>query len=176
MLPLLKKIVIIGPESTGKSTLCTGLAAALQTIWVPEHARDYLLALNRDYNEDDLLHIAKGQIADEDLAILKTNNYLICDTDLYVLKVWAEAKYGRCHRWILENIANRPYDLYLLTNIDIEWEDDPLREHSEPGERYYFYSQYRDIVINSGVPWADIRGTHEQRLALALAAIRSLSR
>jgi len=171
----LKKIVVIGPESTGKSTLSSGIARALHTIWVPEHARDYLTQLGRDYIEDDLLHIAKGQLNDEEEARKHAGSHLICDTDLYVLKVWAEARYGRCHRNILESIAQSTCDLYLLTYIDINWEDDPLREHSQPEERYYFYNQYRDIVINSGIPWADIRGTHQQRLDTALKAIESLS-
>lgn len=171
----MKKIVVIGPESTGKSTLSAGLAEALHTIWVPEHARDYLINLGRDYIEADLLQIAKGQLQDEEEALKMAHQHLICDTDLYVLKVWSEAKYGRCHRGILENIAQSTCDLYLLTYIDIHWEDDPLREHSQPEERYYFYNQYRDIVINSGIPWADIRGTHQQRLDTALKAIESLS-
>lgn len=170
----IKKIVVIGPESTGKSTLCTGLANALNTLWIPEFARDYLLSLNRPYQEEDLLHIALGQLQLEEDYLQKASNYFICDTDLYVMKVWAEASYGRCHRTILEQIAGRRYDLYLLTYIDIAWEDDPLREHSLPEERHYFYSQYRDIVINSGVPWADVRGTQEQRLEIALQAIKSL--
>jgi NadR type nicotinamide-nucleotide adenylyltransferase len=170
----LQKIVVIGPESTGKSTLCEGLARALNTSWIPEHARQYLLDLNRDYQEEDLLQIAMGQLRDEEEALKKANHYLVCDTDLYVLKVWAESRYGRCHRTILENIATRPYDLYLLTYIDIDWEADPLREHGLPQERHYFYNQYRDIVINSGVPWIDIRGPHEQRLKDALHAVHKL--
>lgn len=169
-----RKIVVIGPESTGKSTLCAGLAEKLQTTWIPEYARQYLLELGRDYREEDLLQIALGQVSTEESAISRANNYLVCDTDLYVLKVWAESKYGRCHKTILETIAVRPYDLYLLTYIDIEWEDDPLREHGSPEERHYFYSQYRDIVINSGVPWVDIRGSQEQRLTDALAAVHKL--
>lgn len=169
-----RKIVVIGPESTGKSTLCAGLAESLQTIWIPEFARQYLLDLGRDYIENDLLKIASGQISAEEVAMKMASNYLVCDTDLYVLKVWAESKYGRCHKTILETIAARPYDLYLLTYIDIDWEDDPLREHGLPEERHYFYNQYRDIVINSGVPWVDIRGSQEQRLADALTAVHKL--
>lgn len=166
-----KRIVVIGPESTGKSTLSVELAAALNTLWVPEFARGYLMDLGRDYVEEDLQKIANGQVRKEDETATKVDKFLICDTDLYVLKVWAEAKYGSCHTAILEEIAKRKYDLYLLTYIDVLWEDDPLREHSSVKERHYFYSQYRDIVINSGVPWADIRGDNKQRLQTALDAI-----
>lgn len=170
----IKKIVVIGPESTGKSTLSKSLAEQLHTVWVPEFARTYLENLGREYTESDLLEIAKGQIAAEDVAIATADKYLICDTDLYVIKVWSEAKFGRCHPWILEQIAQREYDLYLLAYIDTEWQDDPLREHPLPQERQYFYNIYRDIVIQSGVNWIDVRGNEQERLQLAVNAIRKL--
>lgn len=174
MLSSIKKIVVIGPESTGKSTLSKSLAEQLHTVWVPEFARTYLENLGREYTESDLLEIAKGQIAAEDVAIATADKYLICDTDLYVIKVWSEAKFGRCHPWILEQIAQREYDLYLLAYIDTEWQDDPLREHPLPQERQYFYNIYRDIVIQSGVNWIDVRGNEQERLQLAVNAIRKL--
>ncbi len=167
----LKKIVVIGPESTGKSTLSKALAKALHTVWVPEYARAYLESLGRPYAEADLLLMAAGQIESEDRLIQQANKYLICDTDLYVIKVWSEAKYGRCHRWILEQIAQRSYDGYLLTGIDMPWQDDPLREHPSTEERRYFYNIYRDIVSNSGRPWATINGNEEHRLSAALDAV-----
>lgn len=168
----LKKIVVIGPESTGKSTLSEALAKEFNTKWVPEYARKYLEQLGRPYHEADLLDIAKGQLAGEDRLAEEANKILICDTDLHVIKVWSEASYGRCDPWILEQIAVRKYDLYLLTYIDTEWEDDPLREHPAPEDRQYFYNIYRDIVQNSGVQWADIRGEYEERLQTALKAIK----
>lgn len=170
----IKKIVVIGPESTGKSTLSKSLAEQLHTVWVPEFARTFLENLGREYTESDLLEIAKGQIAAEDVAIATADKYLVCDTDLYVIKVWSEAKFGRCHPWILEQIAQREYDLYLLAYIDTEWQDDPLREHPLPHERQYFYNIYRDIVIQSGVNWIDVRGNEQERLQLAVNAIRKL--
>lgn len=169
----MKKIVVIGPESTGKSTLSEALAKELNTLWVPEYARTYLEQLDRPYEEGDMLPIAMGQLAQEDKAAAQANKLLICDTDLYVMKVWSEHSFSHCDRYIMEQIAARKYDLYLLTDIDFEWTPDPLREHPTPGMRYYFYHQYRDIVQNSGVPWQNISGTHETRLADALAAIRS---
>lgn len=167
----IRKIVVIGPESTGKSTLSAQLANELDTLWVPEYAREYLEQLGRDYTEDDLLQMAKGQLQEEDMLSAKGNKVLICDTDLHVVKVWSESKYGRCNKWILEEIARRKYDMYLLTYIDVQWEDDPLREHPGDSQRHYFYNIYRDIVQQSGLPWADIRGNKEERLAIALEAI-----
>lgn len=169
-----KKIVVIGPESTGKSTLSKMLAASLQTVWVPEYAREYLEQQDGAYEEADLLEIAKGQLTLEEKLTAKANRFLICDTDLYVLKVWSEHKYGRCHQWIMDQIANRKYDIYLLTDIDFEWQDDPLREHPLPEMRQYFFNVYRDIVENSGVPWAVVSSTPEKRLAAALEAINRL--
>jgi len=168
----IKKIVVIGPECTGKSTLSEALASELQTVWVPEYAREHLDNLNRAYTEADLLDIARGQLELEDRLLQNANEYLICDTDLYVIKVWSEVKYGRCHPWILEQIAARKYDTYLLTDIDIPWQDDPLREHPQPEERQLLYNIYRDIVTNAGVSWAGISGDAGTRLSAALKAVR----
>lgn len=169
------KIVVIGPESTGKSTLSEALAQALNTVWVPEYARAYLQENGLSYEEHDLLQIAKGQLQSEDKLLQRANKRLICDTDLYVIKVWSEHKYGRCHPWILEQIAARKYDLYLLTDIDIIWQDDPMREHGDTAMRQYFYKIYQDIVMQSGVPWIGASGAHEQRLKQAMEAIKRLS-
>lgn len=168
----IKKIVVIGPESTGKSTLSAALAKELDTVWVAEYAREYLEQLNRPYTQNDLLEIAQGQLTLEDALAQKAKGVLICDTDLHVIKVWSEAKFGHCHAWILEQIAVRTYDMYLLTDIDTLWEDDPLREHPSPEERKYFYNIYRDIVQNSGLPIVFIGGPHEERLKKAMDAIK----
>lgn len=168
----IKKIAVIGPESTGKSTLSAALATELNTVWVPEYARTYLEKLSRPYEQQDLLEIARGQLELEDKLAREANKLLICDTDLNVIQVWSHARYNSSHRFITEHIASRKYDMYLLTNIDTIWEEDPLREHPLPAERLYFYNIYRDIVQNSGLPWADISGTHEERLKKALEAIQ----
>lgn len=170
----IKKVVVIGPESTGKSVLSQALAEVLDTAWVKEYARTYLEHLDRPYEGDDLMVIAEGQLASEDKLLPVANDVVICDTDLYVVKVWSEHSYNACPRWVLEQIAGRAYDLYLLTYIDVPWIPDPLREHGEESQRQYFYAQYKDIVMNSGVPWVEIKGTHEQRMETALAAIRGL--
>jgi NadR type nicotinamide-nucleotide adenylyltransferase len=167
----IRRIVVIGPESTGKSTLSVALAAQYRTLWVPEYARAFLEEQDGAYTEADLLTIAQGQVQAEDEAAAHANGVLIADTDLYVLKVWSEHRYGRCDRWILDQIARRKYDLYLLTYIDIPWQDDPLREHPEPEMRHYFYEVYKDIVQNSGVRWAEVRGTLDERMLTATSAI-----
>jgi|SRR5690242_6158628 len=172
---MLKKIVVIGPESTGKSTLSEELARQYKTTWVPEYAREYMDNLQREYREEDLLQIASGQVAaEENKSREAAGGLLFCDTDLYVIKVWSEYKYNSCHPWVLEQIARRKYDLYLLTYIDIPWADDPQREHPRPEMRKYFYNIYRDIVVNSGAPWAGIRGSYAQRKDSAVKAVNDL--
>lgn len=169
---MIKRIAITGPESTGKSTLSAHLASALNTVWVPEYAREYLEKLGRPYEEPDLLEIAKGQIrAEEDLA-KKANTYLICDTDLIVIKIWSEHKYGRCHPWILEQIEQREYALTVLTYIDIPWEDDPMREH--PDLRTYFHDLYKSTLTSMGIHFIEAKGDLQQRVAYTLKAIANL--
>ncbi|MBP6431455.1 MAG: AAA family ATPase [Ferruginibacter sp.] len=177
-----KKIVIIGPESTGKSMLCTKLAEHYNTIWVQEYAREYLLKNGTSYTFDNLLDIAKGQICNEQQAIDKlqasplTTHYspLIIDTDMYVMKVWCEFVFGQCHHWILNRIVERQYDLYLLCNIDLPWVKDELREYPDLVTREKLYHHYKDAMINQNVPWVDISGNYEERLQKAIDAIDKL--
>ena len=178
----MKKIVIIGPESTGKSTLCEQLAIHYKTKWVKEYAREYLLQHGTDYTFDDLLEVAKGQIAAEDLTVsqLSTINHqpptLFFDTDMYVMKVWCEFVFEKCHHWILNRIAERKYDLYLLCNIDLPWVKDELREYPDLITREKLYHHYKDIMVNQNVPWVDINGNYKDRLQKAIAAVDNLNR
>lgn len=172
---LLKRIVIIGPESTGKSTLTKQLAGHFDTAHVEEYAREYLHGIGRPYTQPDLLEIAKGQILLEDTAAKHAaNNLLFCDTDLHVLKVWSESKYGTCDEWILQQIARRRYDFYILTDIDMPWEDDPLREHPQPEMRAHFFHIYKDIVLHSGVGFMIVKGDARERLHQAVERLISL--
>ncbi len=172
---MIKKIVIIGPESTGKSTLCEQLAAHYKTEWVKEYAREYLLANGTDYSFENLLDVAKGQISSEEKACheLSTKNYELSfiDTDMYVMKVWCEFVFEKCHHWILNRIVERKYDLYLLCNVDLPWVKDELREYPDLENRLKLYHHYKDIMINQKVPWVDISGDYEERLQKAVEAV-----
>lgn len=170
---MLKKVVIIGPESTGKSTLSQALATHFSCPWVREFARSYIEALDRPYNYEDLLQIAKGQIQQEELKSKEAQDLLICDTDLHVIQVWSKHKYGKVHDWILEQIESRVYDLYLLTDIDILWEEDPQREHPEPEMRQYFFDIYLQLVKSSNTPYTKISGTYSERIIKSIAAIQN---
>ncbi|MGI9543852.1 MAG: AAA family ATPase [Cyclobacteriaceae bacterium] len=168
----LKKIVLIGPESTGKTTLARKLAKHYGTTWVPEYAREFLNALDRPYQKSDLLEIAKGQLEQEDEATSSAKGILICDTNLWVLKVWSEYKYGSCHSWIEEQINQRFYDYYLLTNIDIVWQADPQREH--PDQREGLFQIYHQHLSNQAVPFEILNGNLEVRFQRAITLIDSL--
>jgi NadR type nicotinamide-nucleotide adenylyltransferase len=168
-MPLPKKIVVIGPESTGKSTLCEQLASKYQTEWIPEYARKYLLNLGRPYDYEDLLIIAKGQLAEEDRMVNSTNKpILFIDTDMYVMKVWCEFVFGKCHPFILDEIVKRKYDAYLLCNTDLPWVADELREYPDLLSRDRLYHMYKDLMINQSTPWFEISGGYQERLEKAI--------
>jgi NadR type nicotinamide-nucleotide adenylyltransferase len=164
----IKKIVIIGPESTGKSTLTRGLAEKFGEPWVEEYAREYLENLGRPYNYGDLLKIAQGQIALEKQKLKAAARLLFCDTDLNVIRVWSDHKFNKTHPWIVKQIKERTYDLYFLTAIDIPWQEDPLREHPDPEMRQYFFDIYHQLLTASKTPFFVISGNPEQRLDQAV--------
>ncbi|MTI31738.1 AAA family ATPase [Xanthovirga aplysinae] len=166
------RVAITGPESTGKSTLAQDLANYYQTLWVPEFARSYLNQLDRPYREEDLVEIAKGQIRSEEINAKKANKLLICDTELTVLKIWSEYKYGQCHPWIIKELLKHSYDLYLLTSPDIPWEDDPLREH--PEEREKLFDVYLKELKGRKLPISIISGTPDIRKSTAIRVIDHL--
>lgn len=167
-----KKVVVLGPECTGKSELSAFLAEHFKTGWVPEYARGYIDNLVRPYQESDLLTIAHGQLRLEDEWPRDSNEVLICDTNLYVIKIWSEFKYGHCANEILDHIKTRKYDLYLLTYVDIPWQDDPQREH--PNQREELYQLYLKEMKSQNTPFVEIRGEREQRRQTAVNAIENL--
>ena len=170
-----KRIVIIGPESTGKSTLCKQLAAHYKTKWCPEYAREYLLQHGMNYSYNDLLTIAKGQqeLDDKITAEAEQQNaaYVFIDTDLYVMKVWCEFVFGKCHSWIIRRAAEQQPAMYLLCNTDLPWVKDELREYPDHATRQKLFCYYKDLVISSGVPWALVSGNEEERLSCAVKAV-----
>lgn len=175
----MKKIVTIGPESTGKSTLCKLLAEHYKTVWVPEYAREYLLKNGKDYQYNDLLKIAEGQIALEEKICkeIEANNnssLVIIDTDLLVIKVWSEFVFNKCDNSILTQIANRKYDLYILCKPDLPWVKDELREYPDVETRNKLYNHYKDILVNQQVPWVEVSGNYEERFRIAVEAINKL--
>jgi nicotinamide riboside kinase len=197
----LKKIVVIGPESTGKSTLCYQLAEHFQSLWVPEFARGYLEKKTSPYTYDELLIIAKGQVdlEDEYIDVItkpkktddssslmlhqipklvsidqpKNKELLFIDTDMHVIQVWCEFAFGKCHNWILRQLAQRKYDLYFLCDVDLPWTRDELREYPDLETRNKLFQYYKEQMVNQYTPWVIISGNYEQRLQQAIQAVEN---
>jgi len=167
----LKKIVVLGPESTGKSSLCEQLAQHYDTYWCPEYARQYLLENGKQYQYEDLLAIAKGQLRLEaqitQRAFSENKKFVFIDTDMYVMKVWSEYVFGKCDHFILDEIVHRQYDYYLLANIDLPWTPDELREYPDEKPRIELFNIYKDILENQSTPWSLVSGIGEKRSEMA---------
>lgn len=173
---MIRRIVVTGPESTGKSTLCRQLAEHYRSAWVPEYARTYLEGKGAAYGLDDLWHIARGQMDAEQHVIASLQNYgyplpVFIDTDLHVIRIWSEFVFNHCDNRILTQLADSSRDLYLLCNTDLPWTEDPLREHPDPETRRRIFHHYQDAMINQPVPWALISGQEEERLQAAIRAV-----
>ena len=151
------KVGIIGPESTGKTTLARYLASRYDGVFVSEYAREYMEKLNRPYTYDDVCSIARQQI--DQLATLTANTYFF-DTELIITKVWFEHKYGTCPEWVVDAIHTYPMDVYLLCYPDLPWIADPVREN--PNIRYELFQRYEREVQELGIPYYIIR--HETNM------------
>jgi len=166
------KIVITGPESTGKTTLAQELAKHFDTDYVPEFAREYLHQKDGQYSKDDLLQIAKGQIDLEERYLQQSSDVLICDTSLEVIRVWSEWKYGGCDSFILDNALARTPDLFILCTPDLIWKPDPLREN--PDEREALFSYYQKLLAEYSTKIVELRGTKLEKLQSAIKQIQDL--
>ncbi|MBI5916112.1 MAG: ATP-binding protein [Bacteroidetes bacterium] len=167
----MQKIVLTGPESTGKTTLAGQLSAHFGTVWVPEFARQYLDALGRPYAQDDLLEIARGQVALEEEMTGQANGLLFFDTGLEVLKIWSEVRYGDCHPWILAQVQQRRADHYLLCLPDLPWAFDPQREN--PDDRTVLLELYRRELAALGADFTEVHGQGDGRFQNALEAVKN---
>jgi len=107
-------------------------------------------------------------------ALDKQRPVLFIDTDMYVMKVWCEFVFGKCHKFILDEIIERKYDLYLLCNTDLPWVKDELREYPDLDTRNKLFSIYKDLMINQSVPWVEIGGNNEERVEMAIKAVDKL--
>ena len=171
------KVVLFGPESTGKTTLSEQLARHYHTVWVPEYAREYLQDKwnneRKTCEPHDLLPIAEGQMRLENDLAKKATEILICDTDLLETKVYSEAYYvGDCDPVLEKYALQNTYDLYLLTYIDIPWEEDDLRD--KPNEREEMFNYFKDTLEKYGKNFITLKGDKKQRLNKAINHIDTL--
>jgi NadR type nicotinamide-nucleotide adenylyltransferase len=165
----IKRIAFIGPESSGKTTLCKQLADYYKTFWVAEYSREYMEQLNRPYTLEDILLISKKQLENEQELLMKSNNLLFADTELINSKVWCEDKFEYCPEWISEKIEEKKYDLYLLTKPDLPWQPDPVREN--PTRRDYFYNLYLKELQTRKFNYEIIAGEGDTRFNNAVKAV-----
>mgnify|MGYP003109608476 CR=1 FL=1 len=167
----MKKIAIIGPESTGKSTLAKGLSDYFQEPFVPEYGRKYLEENGSEYVMSDLLKISKGMLQEEQEQSKNARQFLFCDTDFIMMKVWYEVKFGECHPFVLDKLSQKPYDFYFLCAPDLPWEADPLREN--PNIREELFDRYQKELENYGVEYSVISGP-EGRLEKSIEMVEKI--
>lgn len=165
-----KKIAIVGPESTGKSTLSQYLANHYQVAWVPEYARYYCAGLNGPYTLQDEINMFYGQVALEDAVLAtSTDNFIICDTTFITVKIWSDAMLGETPQVVLDALPQKPYDLYLLMDIDLPWQDDPLRDF--PNQREHFMEVWHKELQALNANYQVISGLGEARIQNAVEAV-----
>ena len=159
------KIIVTGPESSGKTTLSKALSKHYNLPFTKEFAREYLTDLGKNYLQEDLLEIAKGQFENEQLTANK-HQISLHDTDLITLKIWNNYKYGNCDNWILEQIEKQKVEnrFYLLCKPDLKWDYDPLREN--PTNRNELLEIYKQELENLGHKFLIIKGEDRNEQAI----------
>ena len=172
----MKRVVLTGSESTGKTTLAERLARHYGVSWVPEFVRDYAAAKSSPLDATDVDAIARGQVAREDdyrsRAEGSNERLLIGDTDLLSTAVYAAHYYGRAPEWVVEAARQRRPDLYLLLDVDLPWTPDPQRDRGHL--RAEMQALFRAAVEASGTPFVIVSGDSTARFAAARAAIDKL--
>lgn len=171
------RIVLYGPESTGKTTLAQQLAAHFDTVWVPEFSRSYL---QKKWEEEkivcqmeDILPIARGQMALENQKAREANKVLFCDTNLLETVVYSQAYYdGFCEPSLLKHALKAEYDLYFLTYIDVPWVEDDLRDR--PHQREQMFSKFKFPLDQYDKPYVILKGNLQERFYAAVKQVERL--
>ena len=173
------RIVLYGPESSGKTTLAKALAKQFQTTWVPEFARNYLQEKWDQKKEvcslEDLIIIAKGQINQENNLIKDANEFLFCDTNVLITKAWSETHFnGYCAPEIQYWVDTFKYDHYFLTDIDVPWQADDLRDR--PNSRKQMLNYFENLLKNKKASYTLLKGNLNLRLEKAKVILETLKK
>lgn len=165
------KIAIVGPESSGKSTITQGLAEHFNSLWVPEYSRFYCANMNGECTIQDEENMFFGQIALEDaIASVAKSGLLFCDTTFMTVKVWCEHQFGLCPDVVSKEMPKRLYDFYILLKNDLPWEDDPLRNFKGMGD--HFFDIWKKELENINAKYLEVGGI-EDRLENAINAVNA---
>lgn len=148
------------------------LAEYFKEPYVPEYAREYLAAKGLNYNIEDVLKIAQGQLFLENKIAGKAKNVLFCDTDLLVTKIWCEVVFNEVPQWIEDNFINHKYDLYLLCYPDIAWQPDPLRQN--PDDRKELFALYENTLRKYNMSFKIITGEGNNRMEKAVNIVKQI--
>ena len=167
----IKKIAIVGPESTGKSTISAQLAEHYDTVWVPEYAREYCGKLSAPCTWEDEINMFRGQLKLEEKLLPLAKRLLICDTTFITVKIWSDYIFGKSPREVLDKLPLHLYDFYLLMDIDLPWEEDPLRDF--PDMREYFMEVWHNELKALKAEYWLISGSNDERLQHAIECIDS---
>ncbi|TWI99449.1 NadR type nicotinamide-nucleotide adenylyltransferase [Mucilaginibacter frigoritolerans] len=165
----IKKIAVVGPESTGKSTMSAYLAKHYQTVWVPEYARGYCEKLTEPPTWQDEINMFYGQLTLEQDLLPQANQILICDTTFITVKIWSDQMFGKSPQEVLDELPKHPYDLYLLLDIDLPWQDDPLRDF--PHMREHFMDVWHKELQALDANYKVISGSGPERYTSAITEI-----
>lgn len=158
----MKNIAIIGPESSGKTTLSRALSSYFEGVLIEEKARAYLSKIDREYNYEDVEQIAKSQWE----SILKhkdSTEWMFCDTELWVIELWTQEVFQKTIPWVKENLNKQPFDLYLLCYPDLQWQPDPLREAPELETRVQYFEWFKDRLEEDDIPFKVIKGDNDRK-------------
>ena len=173
--PHIKKIAVVGPESTGKSTITARLAKHYGTLWVPEYARYYCAALTAPCNLQDEVNMFHGQLAlEESILAIADKDLIFCDTTFITVKIWSDEVFGETPGIVLEALPLYHYDLYLLMDIDLPWQEDPLRDF--PHKREHFMQVWHQELQSLNANYRIIGGEQDERLQNAIKVVDAFLR
>ena len=156
------KIAFTGPESTGKTSLSMLVSETFDGVYIPEYSRSFLEKSNGFYEEQDLVTIALGQCEVLQSVLISGNQLLVSDTDMTVMKVWSQFKYGRVSPMIEKLYKEESFDHLFLCDTDIPWEEDPLREH--PESRDELFALYLEMIQAKTKNFTIVKGSLKERL------------
>ena len=170
----IKKIAIVGPESTGKSTMSIALAKHYNVPWVPEYARYYCAALTADCTLQDEINMFHGQVAlEESILATAATDFIICDTTFLTVKIWSDEILGETPPIVLDALKTRTYDFYILLDIDLPWQEDPLRDF--PHMREHFLNIWHKELKALNANYVVVGGI-ENRLQNTIEAVNGFLR